>query len=98
MEVQYVRGLGDQRAALGIVSQYLAGNYMFKVNNRNTRIRSEICSKLAIKDIRTTPISSFWCLNCHQLGTYFAPDCSVSVVNFQQVNACRDFASNIKRI
>ena len=27
----------------------LVGNYMFKVNNRNTRIRCEICSKLTIK-------------------------------------------------
>ena len=26
-----------------------AGNYMFKVNNRNTRTRSEICSKSTIK-------------------------------------------------
>ena len=26
-----------------------AGNYMFKVNNRNTRTRCEICSKLTIK-------------------------------------------------
>ena len=26
-----------------------ADNYMFKVNNRNTRARYEICSKLAIK-------------------------------------------------
>ena len=25
------------------------GNYIFKVNNRNTRIRCEICSKLTIK-------------------------------------------------
>ena len=28
---------------------YSAGNYMFKVNNRNTRTRCEICSKLTIK-------------------------------------------------
>ena len=28
---------------------YPAGNYMFKVNNRNTRIRCELCSKLTIK-------------------------------------------------
>ena len=38
-----------------------AGNYMFKVNNRNTRTRCEICSKLTIK----TPeprLASFWCL------------------------------------
>ena len=26
-----------------------AGNYMFKVNNRNTRTMCEICSKLTIK-------------------------------------------------
>ena len=26
-----------------------AGNYMFKVNNRNTRTRYEICPKLTIK-------------------------------------------------
>ena len=31
------------------ISQYPAGNYMFKVNNRNTRTRCEICSKLTIK-------------------------------------------------
>ena len=30
-------------------SSYPAGNYMFKVNNRNTRTRCEICSKLTIK-------------------------------------------------
>ena len=29
--------------------RYPAGNYMFKVNNRNTRRRCEICSKLTIK-------------------------------------------------
>ena len=28
---------------------YPAGSYMFKVNNRNTRTRCEICSKLTIK-------------------------------------------------
>ena len=28
---------------------YPAGNYMFKVNNRNTRARCEICLKLIIK-------------------------------------------------
>ena len=26
-----------------------AGNYMFKVKNRNTRTRCELCSKLTIK-------------------------------------------------
>ena len=31
------------------VISYPAGNCMFKVNNRNTRTRCEICSKLTIK-------------------------------------------------
>ena len=34
-----------------------AGNYIFKVNNRNIRIRCEICSKLTIK-------IPFWYLYC----------------------------------
>ena len=29
-----------------IIYYYPAGNYMFNVNNRNTRARCEICSKL----------------------------------------------------
>ena len=33
-----------------------AGNYMFKVTNRNTRARCEICSKLTIK----TPEGRHW--------------------------------------
>ena len=33
------------------------GNYMFKVNYKNTRIRCEICSKLTIK----TPERRYWC-------------------------------------
>ena len=33
------------------------GNYMFKVNNRNTRKRYEICPKLTNKDTRTTPLA-----------------------------------------
>ena len=32
-----------------IQTVYPAGNCMFKVNNRHTRTRSEICSKLTIK-------------------------------------------------
>ena len=36
-----------------IIGYYLkAGNYMFKVNNRNTRERCEICSRLTIKTSR----------------------------------------------
>ena len=47
---------------------------MFKVNNRNTRTRCEICSKVTIK----TP---------ERRQTYSTPSSSVSIVNFKQVNA-----------
>ena len=32
-----------------ILANYSAGNYIFKVNNRNTRTRCKICSKLTVK-------------------------------------------------
>ena len=37
------------------LSAFPVGNYVIKVNNRNTRTRCGICSKLTIKDSRTTP-------------------------------------------
>ena len=36
---------------------YLAGNYMFKFNSRNTRTRCEICLKLTIKKTKTLLLS-----------------------------------------
>ena len=39
--------------ALEIVTIIPAGNYLFKVNHRNTRTRCEICSKLKIKTPET---------------------------------------------
>ena len=39
-----------------------AGNYMFKVKNRNTRTRCELCSKLTIKALERR--QAFWCLYC----------------------------------
>ena len=63
-----------------------AGNYMFKVNNRNTRKRCEICSKLTIK---TPERRHHW----HRSGVFIVnfehiSHCSsVSIVNFEQANA-----------
>ena len=57
------------------------GNYMFKVNNRNTRARCEICSKLTIK----IPERRHW--THFTLWTHFTPCCSVSTVNFEHVIA-----------
>ena len=42
------------------IELFAAGIYLFKVNNRNTKARCLICSKLTIK----TPMASFWCLYC----------------------------------
>ena len=47
-----------------------AGNYMFKVNNRNTRRRCEICPKLTIK----TPEQRHW----HRSGVF--------IVNFGHIS------------
>ena len=59
------------------------GNYKFKVNNRNTRTRCEICSKLTIKtpERRHVLVALFLTLNT------FTPCSSLSLVNFEQVNA-----------
>ena len=37
---------------MGSMKKFPADNYMFKVNNRNTRTRSEKCLKLTIKTIK----------------------------------------------
>ena len=60
---------------------------MFKVNNRNTRTRCEICTKLTIK----TPEQHHW----HCSGVFIVNFVhishlilsSVSVVNFERANA-----------
>ena len=49
---------------------------MFKVNNRNTRKRCEVCSK---------SLTSFWCFNC-ELWTYCTTFSCVSIVDLEQVN------------
>ena len=53
------------------VKQSPAGIYLLKVNNRNSRKRCEICSKLTIKTIELTikltiktPMASFWRIYC----------------------------------
>ena len=53
--------------------------YLHKVNNRNTRARCEVCSKLTIKqnDANDVVLVSLW--------TYFTP--YVSIVNFEHVIA-----------
>ena len=79
------------------INCYPAGNCMFKVNDRNTRTRCDICSKLTIKTPERRQ-ESFWCLYC-QLWTYSTPCFSLPVVNFEQVNTSWKlvFPSNLKQ-
>ena len=49
---------------------YSAGNYLFKVNNKNTRTRCEICSKLTVK----TPERR----HCRRSGVF--------IVNFEHIS------------
>ena len=53
-----------------------AGNYMFKVNNRNTKTRCEICSKLTIKIPERSQL---------HFVLPFTLCSSVSIVNFEHV-------------
>ena len=58
---------------------------MFKVNNRNTRTRCEICSKLTIK----TPERPQWRRSgafIVSFGHVLTQCSSVSIVNFEHVN------------
>ena len=55
-----------------------ANIYLFRVNNRNTRKKREICSKLAI----TTSEQH----HCRHFGVLLLSLSSVSIVEFEQVN------------
>ena len=45
-----------------------AGNYLFKVNNRNTRTRCEICSKLTIKEPEQRRSSGVFIVNFEHIS------------------------------
>ena len=56
---------------------------MFKVNNRDTRTRCKMCSKLTIKTSERRH-SGVFIVNFEHI---LIPCSSVSIVNFEQVNA-----------
>ena len=58
------------------------GIYIFKVNNRNTRTRCQICSKLTIKTPERRRFGVFIVDFEH-----LTPCSSVYIVNFEKVNA-----------
>ena len=69
--------LNNRRSLGKSVCSYPQGVYLFKVNNRNSRTRCKICSKLTTK----APERRYWC------EIYFTPRSSVFIVNFEYVIA-----------
>ena len=65
-----------------IFSNNPAGNYMFKVDNKNTRTRCEICSKLTIK----TPEQRWHRSDVFIVNFEHISQISVFIVNFGQAN------------
>ena len=75
-EIRVFRGYNEGSVA----RNGFPGNiYLYKGNNRNTRKRCEICSKLIIKT------SGVFIINFEQL----TPFSSVSIVDFEQINVSR---------
>ena len=70
---------------------------MFKVSNRNTRKRCEICSKLTIKPPKRCHWRRFggFIVNFEHISHLFS---SVSIANFEQVNAGWDVWKSIENI
>ena len=62
-------------SVVGKLVSYTDGNYMFKVDNKNTRRRYEICSELTIK----APERQQW-----RFWTYFLPCSSVSIASLSR--------------
>ena len=69
-----------------ILTHFPVGNYLFKVNNKNTTTRREICSKLTVKtpERRQWRRSSVFIVNFEHIST---PCFSVYIPHFEQVNS-----------
>ena len=72
-----------------------ANIYLFKVNNRNTRKRCEICSKLTIKNTRTTSLTSLnnntiFIRQWHQKQSWWCQTLSIGKSIFLVKQYCND--------
>ena len=77
-----------EEALVHLVILVQASNYMFKVSNKNTRTRRDICSKLTIKTLerRHKLCSGVFIVNFEHISHLVL----VFIVNFKQVNADLD--------
>ena len=60
--------------------------YLFKLNNRNTRKKFEVCSKLTTKTRRHCRLFGVFIVNFERISQLIVA--IVSIVNFKQVNSC----------
>ena len=69
----YVSAVDDYKRTLNCKWPYTANIFMFKVNNRNTRKKTEICSKLTIKtpERRHRPRSGIFIANFEHISYFF---------------------------
>ena len=74
---------------------YSAGNYLFKVINRNTRTKCEICLKLTMKTPKRRCWRRFGVFNVNYEDISHLCS-SVSIANFEQVNTGWVVFSRIK--
>ena len=67
----------------GFKTLHRVSKYMFIANNRNTRVKCEICSKLIIQIPER-----------RQLRHSIAPSFSFSIADVEQVNVCCEAAAD----
>ena len=71
--IQRTKGVNTRNsihtAVLHEIFNFSAGNYMFKINNRNTGTRCEICSKLIMKIPERRYCSSVSIVNFEHVNT-----------------------------
>ena len=68
-------------------NHFPANKYMLNANNRNTRKRCEKCSALTKKGKKTPAIVLVSLLSTLNI-LHFTPFLTVSIVDFEQINAC----------
>ena len=86
-----VRTLFVTETFLGLLllTKYPANKYLFKINNRNTRKRCEICSKLN-KNTKRRYFSNVFIANFEHISHLFS---SVSIATLNKKNVSWEFNS-----
>ena len=93
---QWTRILSQEKnPCFGSKMAFPANIYLFKIKNRNTKKRCDVCSKLTVKtlDRHHRRRSSDFVVNFEHISHLFS---SVSIVDFEQVNI--SWVTSMKRL